>query len=44
MIIKIEKFGKMLISREDGREAYSAIQSALKNINNNKNIEIDLKM
>lgn len=41
MIIKLEKFGATLISRQTGREAFSALQPLLRNIKENEIIEMD---
>jgi len=41
MIIKLEKFGTTLISRQTGREAFSALQPFIKDIKKNEIIEID---
>lgn len=41
MEIKIKKFGTLLTSRDDGREAYLAIQSDLKKLNKNEDLILD---
>ncbi len=41
MIIELKKFGTTLISRQAGREAFSALQSLLKDATAGENIEID---
>ncbi|HLC70216.1 MAG TPA: DUF4325 domain-containing protein [Patescibacteria group bacterium] len=41
MIIKINKFGTTLTSRQDGKEAFSAFRSTLDAIPKNEEIEID---
>ena len=41
MIIKLEKFGKILLFRENGKAAFLAIQPVLKKLKENENIEID---
>ncbi len=41
MIIELKKFGTTLISRQTGREAFSALQALLRDIKENENIEID---
>lgn len=41
MIIELKKFGTTLISRQAGREAFSALQALLKNTTVSENIEID---
>lgn len=43
MIIELKKFGTTLISRQAGREAYSALQSLLKNAASGENIEINFE-
>lgn len=43
MVIELKKFGTTLISRQTGREAFLALQSILKNIKENENIEIDFE-
>ena len=41
MIIELKKFGTTLLSRQTGREAFSALQSLLRDVKENENIEID---
>jgi len=41
MIIELKKFGTTLISRQTGREAFSALQAILRDIKEKENIEID---
>jgi len=41
MIIELKKFGTTLISRQTGREAFSAFSPILKNLGDNENIEVD---
>jgi hypothetical protein len=41
MIIELKKFGTTLISRQTGREAFSALQAILRDVKENENIEID---
>jgi len=41
MIIKLNKFGTTLTSRQDGKEAYNAFFSTLQSIPENEVIEID---
>lgn len=41
MIIMLSKFGTTLISRPDGKEAYSSLLQGLKSLGENENIEID---
>lgn len=41
MIIELKKFGPILTSRDDGREAYSALQPNIKDINIKENIIIN---
>ena len=41
MIIELKKFGTTLISRQTGREAFSALQSFLRNVKNDKIIKVD---
>jgi len=43
MNILLEKFGTTLISRQSGREAFSAFQPLLKNIPPDDKIEVDFK-
>ena len=41
MIIELKKFGTTLISRQTGREAFSALQVILRDIKRSDSIEID---
>jgi len=41
MIIELEKFGTTLISRQTGREDFSAFSPVLKDLRNDENIEVD---
>jgi len=41
MKIQLEKFGKTLISRELGSEAFKAFQPTLREISENEDVEID---
>lgn len=41
MIIKLNKFGTTLTSRQDGKEAYNAFLSTLQSVFDNEEIEID---
>ena len=41
MVIKLEKFGKILLFRENGKKAFLDIQPILKKLKENENIEID---
>lgn len=41
MNIALQKFGTTLISRQTGREAFSAFKPSLNNVSNDENIEID---
>ncbi|MBU4466722.1 DUF4325 domain-containing protein [Patescibacteria group bacterium] len=41
MIIELKKFGTTLISRQTGREAFSAFSPILKSLGNDKNIEVN---
>lgn len=41
MNITLQKFGTTLISRQTGREAFSAFKPTMKNISSNENIEVD---
>jgi len=43
MIIKIKKFGKVLVSRPSGKEAYLAFQPTLREINTDEIIEVDFE-
>ena len=41
MVIELKKFGATLISRQTGREAFLALQSFLKDLKKDENIEVD---
>ena len=41
MKIELKKFGDILTSRQDGREALAAIEPQLQNISENESIELD---
>lgn len=41
MKLQLEKFGKTLISRELGSEAFKALQSTLRELSKNEELEID---
>lgn len=41
MKLQLEKFGKTLISRELGSEAFKAVQSTLRGLSVDENLEID---
>ncbi|PIT87409.1 MAG: DUF4325 domain-containing protein [Candidatus Magasanikbacteria bacterium CG10_big_fil_rev_8_21_14_0_10_40_10] len=41
MIIKLNKFGTTLTSRQDGREAYNAFKNTLDSISGKEQVEID---
>ncbi len=41
MLIMLEKFGTTLISRQTGREAFSALQPLLRDIKKNEKLEVD---
>ena len=43
MIIKLNKFGTTLTSRQDGREAYNAYRSTLESVSAGEEIEIDFE-
>ena len=43
MIIELKKFGTTLISRQTGREAFSAFAPVLNNLGNDENIEVDFE-
>ena len=43
MIVELKKFGTTLISRQTGKEAFLAFQSALKGVGNDEAIEIDFE-
>ncbi|MCL5010998.1 MAG: DUF4325 domain-containing protein [Patescibacteria group bacterium] len=41
MIIELKKFGTTLISRQTGREAFSALQPFLKDVKENEMVKVD---
>lgn len=41
MIIELKKFGEILVSRQDGREAFAAFRPTLTQVQDSENIEID---
>jgi len=41
MIIELKKFGEILVSRQDGREAFAAFRPTLTQVQDNEDIEID---
>lgn len=41
MKIELKKFGTTLISRQNGREAFAAVQSQLSALGENENLELD---
>jgi len=43
MFIELKKFGTTLTSRDDGHEAYSAMQPVFKNISVDEGVEIDFR-
>lgn len=43
MKIYLNKFGTLLISRQAGREAFSAFHSQLKNLEKNESLEVDFE-
>ncbi len=43
MKIELKKFGDILTSRQDGREALAAIEPQLQNLSENSKIELDFK-
>jgi len=43
MIITLQKFGTTLISRQTGREAFSAFRPSLNNVSNDEKIEVDFE-
>jgi len=43
MNIELKKFGTTLISRQSGREAYSALQPLLRDVASEENIEINFE-
>jgi len=43
MKIELKKFGNILTSRQDGREALAALNPQLQNLSENEKIEIDFE-
>ncbi len=43
MVIALNKFGRILTSREIGREAFAAFESTLAALNNSETIEVDFE-
>lgn len=43
MTIQLKKFGTTLTSRDDGREAFAAIQPRLRELSNNEKVELDFE-
>ncbi|OGC55996.1 hypothetical protein A2797_01335 [candidate division WWE3 bacterium RIFCSPHIGHO2_01_FULL_48_15] len=43
MKIELKKFGNILTSRQDGREALAAIEPLLKNVHENEILELDFE-
>lgn len=43
MRIYLKKFGNILTSRQAGREAFSALQTQLKDLKDDENLEIDFE-
>ena len=43
MRIELKKFGTTLISRQNGREAFAALQSQLTALNQDENLELDFE-
>lgn len=43
MIIELKKFGTTLVSRQTGRESYLALQTLLRDIKKNENLEINFR-
>ena len=43
MKIELKKFGTTLISRQNGREAFAALQTQITNLGENENIELDFE-
>ena len=43
MKIELKKFGTILISRQNGREAFAALQSQLSPLTENENLELDFE-
>jgi len=43
MRVELKKFGTTLISRQNGREAFAALQSQLSALSENENLELDFE-
>ena len=43
MKIELKKFGTTLISRQNGREAFAALQTQIAALAENKNLELDFE-
>ena len=43
MKIELKKFGTILISRQNGREAFAALQPQLSPLTENENLELDFE-
>ncbi len=43
MKIYLKKFGNILVSRQAGREAFAALQTQLKDLKDNDNLEIEFE-
>lgn len=43
MIVQLKKFGTLLTSRENGREAYAAAQSSLRDLKNKEDLILDFE-
>ena len=43
MTVELKKFGTILISRQNGREAFAALQSQLTALGENENLELDFE-
>lgn len=43
MKVELKKFGTMLISRQNGREALAAFQTQLSHLNEKENLELDFE-
>lgn len=43
MRVELKKFGTTLISRQNGREAFAALQPQIANLSEKENLELDFK-
>lgn len=43
MLINVKNFGTVLVSRPAGKEAYLSLQSLIKDLSENENLEIDFE-